>query len=99
MRIWPARLWKRFSPDMPTQIEDLGASVSAGNCRLTERLSHRTNGAAANLGGEALRETAFGMEKEGKTGDREALSILLPEVVKRLGQLQEAMSKDTGEAF
>ena len=66
---------------------------------MAERPVHRINGAAANLGGEALLGKALEIEKAGKTGDREVPCILLPEVLKRFARLQEAMEKYTGEAF
>ena len=58
---------------------------------LAEQQSHRIKGASANVGGEALREAAFEMEKAGRAGDMEALMSRLPDLTQRFTQLKEAM--------
>jgi hypothetical protein len=46
------------------------------------------------VGGEALCETAFDLEKAGKAGDLAALKIPLPEARERFTWLKEAMELD-----
>ncbi|MEI6126845.1 MAG: response regulator [Pseudomonadota bacterium] len=82
---------KAFLADMPVQIEKLAAAVHAGDAQQAGEQAHRIKGASANVGGEALRETAFEMEKAGKAGDIACLRIFLPELEKRFGELRKAM--------
>ena len=88
-----------FLADMPTQIEKLGASVDAGDCRLAEQQAHRIKGAAANLGGEALRAVAFEMEKAAKAGDLINVTARLPEMKTQFIRLREAMRKYTNKSL
>jgi PAS domain S-box-containing protein len=83
-----------FLADLPMQLEGLAAAVGSGDCQLAGQQAHAIKGASANVGGEALRETAFELEKAGKTGDLIALKILLPEVQERFFRLKEAMEQD-----
>jgi len=82
-----------FLADLPGQLEGLAAAVGSGDCLLAGQLAHGIKGASANVGGEALRETAFELEKAGKAGDLVALKTLLPEMQKRFARLKEAMEK------
>ncbi|MEI6127140.1 MAG: response regulator, partial [Pseudomonadota bacterium] len=83
---------KGFLDDMPIQIEKLAAAVNAEDAHQAEQQAHRIKGAAANVGGEALRETASKMEQAGKDGNLEALRTLLPELETRFGELRKAMT-------
>jgi CheY-like chemotaxis protein/HPt (histidine-containing phosphotransfer) domain-containing protein len=83
-----------FLADLPVQIEKLAAAVGSGDCLLAGQQAHGIKGASANVGGEALRETAFEMEKAGKAGDLAALKTLLPRTQERFARLKQAMEKD-----
>jgi HPt (histidine-containing phosphotransfer) domain-containing protein len=91
------KIMEAFLADIPVQIDELDASVAAGDCRLSERLAHRIAGVAANLGGESLSKIAFEMEKTGKAGDREALGIRMPELMESFVRLREVMEKEIGK--
>ena len=80
-----------FLADLPVQLEELAAAVSSGDCLLAGQLAHGVKGASANVGGEALREMAFELEKAGKAGDLSALKTLLPRTQERFARLKEAM--------
>jgi two-component system sensor histidine kinase/response regulator len=80
-----------FLADLPVQLEGLAAAMGSGDCRLVGQLAHGIKGAAANVGGEALRESASELEKAGKAGDLAALKTLLPEARERFARLKDAM--------
>ncbi|MFH0878326.1 MAG: response regulator, partial [Lentisphaerota bacterium] len=77
-----------FLADMPVQIEKLASAVTAGDCRLAERQAHMIKGALANVGGNALRETAFEMENAGRAGDEKALRTLQPKLQQQFVRLK-----------
>jgi CheY-like chemotaxis protein/HPt (histidine-containing phosphotransfer) domain-containing protein len=83
-----------FLADLPVQLGRLAAAVDSGDCLLAGQQAHGIKGASANVGGEALRETAFEMEKAGRAGDLAALKTLLPETQERFIRLKEAMERD-----
>jgi HPt (histidine-containing phosphotransfer) domain-containing protein len=85
-----------FLADLPVQLGRLDAAVDSADCQLAGKLAHAIKGASANVGGEALRETSFAMEKAGKAGDLVALRTLLPELKERFARLKEAMESDAG---
>jgi PAS domain S-box-containing protein len=80
-----------FLADLPVQLERLAEVVGLGDCPLAGQVAHGIKGAAANVGGEALREVAFEMEKAGKAGDLVALKALLPRTLERFARLKSAM--------
>jgi len=85
---------RMFLANMPVQIEKLAFAVGAGDCGQAEYQAHTIKGVSANVGGEALREVAFTMEKAAETGDLTALRALLPLLERRFVQLKEAMEKE-----
>ena len=56
-----------------------------------ERQAHTTKGAAATVGGGALRELASKLEMLGKDGDLEGVRANLPELQTQFDQLKETM--------
>jgi len=82
---------KAFLEDMPVQIQKLAEAVKAGDALLAGQQAHRIKGAAANVGGEALREAALEMEKAGRAEDRDTLHRLFPKLEKRFAELQKVM--------
>jgi len=83
-----------FLEDIPLQIKALKDYLGASDVTSAERLAHTIKGAAANLGGEALRAVAFEMEKSAKAGDLAAVSVRLPDLEKRFEQLKQSMEKE-----
>ncbi len=67
--------------------------LEAGDAPGAERQAHTIKGASANVGGEALREAAFEMEKAGKAGDLETVRARMAELDKEFGRLKEAMGR------
>ncbi len=95
---------REFLRDTPGQIADLRNLIDSGDAREAGRRAHQIKGAAANVGGEALRALASAIEEAGGAGDLEpmmaAIDALELEFV-RLGNamneaLQPASSQDTG---
>lgn len=64
-----AKIIEGFLADVPIQIQRLGEMLEKGDIDGATRQAHSIKGAAANVGGEALRALAFEMEKAGRTGD------------------------------
>jgi len=83
-----------FLEDIPNQIRALGAAVDAGDAATAERQAHAIKGAAASVGGEALREVASAMEKAGKAGDLDAMAARMAELEAQLDRLRADMESD-----
>ncbi|MBN1911464.1 MAG: phosphate ABC transporter substrate-binding protein PstS family protein [Pirellulales bacterium] len=87
-----ATVIKGFLDDIPNQIEILTQFVEDGDVSRTERQAHAIKGAASNVGGEAMRETACEMEKAAKAGDLDAARIHLEELARRFELLRTEMN-------
>jgi PAS domain S-box-containing protein len=87
-----ALLVQTFLADAPVQMEALSTALESGETRQAEKLAHRLRGAAANMGGEALRETARMLEEAGKAGNLEGMRMLLPECRIRYEALKVALN-------
>ncbi len=83
-----------FIEDIPIQIKTLKDCLNSGDIASAERQAHTIKGASANVGGEALREAAFNMEKAGKTEDLAAMTAALPEMERQFTSLKAAMEKE-----
>ena len=66
--------------DLPKKIAELKGYLQTGDVERAEHVAHSIKGAAANMGGEALRAVALAMEQAGKAGDLEAVREHLPEL-------------------
>jgi len=86
-----------FLEDMPKQISELKSFVEQGKAEQAGVQAHKIKGAVANIGGEALREVAFEMEKMGKAGDAEALAQLAPDLERQFARLKASVEKDIYE--
>jgi PAS domain S-box-containing protein len=89
-------LIRTFLEQTPAQISTLRSHISKGETQPAERLAHSIKGAAANLGGEALRATAYEMEKAGKAGNLQAMASMLPELEKQFDVLKAEMERFLG---
>ena len=58
-----------FLEDIPVQIQAWKEYLDKDDAAGAHRQAHTIKGASAKIGGEALRELAFEMEKKGKEGD------------------------------
>ena len=82
-----------FLEDAPRLIEALRSSLEAGDAEAAIRGAHTIRGAAATVGGEALRAVAWEMEKAGVAGDFDAVKARVPALESELGRLCTAMSE------
>jgi CheY-like chemotaxis protein/HPt (histidine-containing phosphotransfer) domain-containing protein len=83
-----------FLVDIPRQIEALRGYLEAGDVPTAERQAHSIKGAAATVGGEALRAVAGEMEKAAKAGDLSAVKARLGELEAEFGRLKQALKKE-----
>jgi len=83
-----------FLEDIPRQIEALRGFLGPGDAQGAERQAHSIKGAAANVGGERLREVAFEMEKAGKTGALDVVKGRMAGLETQFDALKEAMTKE-----
>lgn len=81
------RVLKGFIDTVPGQMTALAEAVNKAQPDLARRTAHSIKGAAANIGGEALREAAGKIEEFGKAGDLKSVAALLPELEQQLKKL------------
>ncbi len=82
-----------FLSDTPIQMAKLEEYVNSGDAGIIERQAHSIKSAAANVGGEILRETALEMEESAHRGDVIASRLLLPRIKAELQRLQDELQK------
>jgi CheY-like chemotaxis protein/HPt (histidine-containing phosphotransfer) domain-containing protein len=87
------RVVGRFLEDIPRQIRVLRGYLEAGDVASSGRQAHTIKGASANVGGEALREVAFEMEKAAKASNLELITARLPELEIQFARLKESLSE------
>ena len=80
-----------FLEDTPRRIATLRQQISDGDAVGAGEQAHAIKGAAAGVGGEALRKIAFEMEKAGKAGDIKTLLSKIPELESGFEQLSLVM--------
>jgi len=86
-----AELAEEFIEEMPQDLEKFTAQVIEGDAAAAGRCAHSIKGAAAGIGGEALRAVAFEAEKAGKAGDADALRRLETGVRAQYALLEKAL--------
>jgi HPt (histidine-containing phosphotransfer) domain-containing protein len=82
-----------FLEDIPQQIATLKGCLETGDAPGAERQAHSIKGAAANVGGERLREVALEMEKAGKAGEMDEVQAHMADLAMQFDQLKQAMTK------
>jgi len=83
-----------FLNDMPQQIEAMRLLVDLKDVAGATGKAHLIHGAAANVGGEALRAVAREMEMAGKAGNLDAIAARIGELHRCFLQLKEAMTSN-----
>jgi PAS domain S-box-containing protein len=81
-----------FLDDIPKQIEAFKASLKACDNETIERIAHSIKGAAANIGGEALRILAADIEQACKKGNIEFAHNRCLELEQQFNRLKEALA-------
>jgi CheY-like chemotaxis protein/HPt (histidine-containing phosphotransfer) domain-containing protein len=80
-----------FLEDLPRQMKNLDEFLGQGDAPGVERQAHTIMGAAANMGGEALRGEAFRIQNAAKNGDLETAGSLLPSLREKFTALERKM--------
>ncbi|MGD0548420.1 MAG: ATP-binding protein, partial [Terracidiphilus sp.] len=83
-----------FLEDIPQQIEALQSSFAGGDMAVAGMLAHSIKGAAANVGGERLRQVALEMEKAADAGDLPALRARMSLLQEQFLLLCETLQKE-----
>ena len=81
-----------FLQDIPKQIGVLRSYLEAGEVPSAERQAHTIKGAAASVGGEAMRFVATDLEKAAKAGDLASVMARFPELDMQFQRLKVAMN-------
>ena len=81
-----------FLGDIPGQIGTLKGYLEAGSAPAAERQAHNIKGASANVGGQALYEAAFKMEKAARAGELALSAACLPELETQFVRLKGVLT-------
>ena len=76
--------------DIPREIQKLKLALKSEDSQRTECHAHGLKGAAANLGGEALRQVAADMEQAARAGDLNLASTYMVELERQHTVLRDA---------
>ena len=87
------RLLAGIVEDIPRRIALLKGCLASGDGAGVALEAHTIKGAAANIGGEALRAAAFMVEQAAKAGDLNAAGQHLPNLETQFARLQQAIQK------
>ena len=82
-----------FLKEIPRIFNVLKEALDNGDASLVQLQAHTLKGASASVGGEALRETAFEIEKAGKAGNLETARSCMPKLETQFDLLKEAINK------
>ncbi len=86
-----------FLKDIPNQINSLKAYIECGSVVDAQKQAHTIKGAAANIGGEALRYIGLLMESAGNNGDLQSLADRLPELELEFDRLKKVLADSLPE--
>jgi len=89
-----AKVIEAFLDDAPHQLRGLKAFLENQDSASAGRQAHSIKSAAANVGGERLRQVALEMEKAADTADWSAVNERMAELEAQFLLLTEAMKKD-----
>ena len=82
-----------FLADVPGQLAALAEAVRQADAKTVRFRAHSIKGAAANVGGRRLRETAFRLEQMGGSGDLTAATAVLPQLEADFESAKAAMEE------
>jgi signal transduction histidine kinase/HPt (histidine-containing phosphotransfer) domain-containing protein/ActR/RegA family two-component response regulator len=83
-----------FLDDIPRQIETLRRCLNESDANGVARQAHLLKGAAANVGGEALRAVAIDLEIAGNLGDLSSIAARMDELDRQFLRLRDAMTQE-----
>jgi len=76
-----------FKADLPDQLADMRASVSARDAEATRRAAHKLRGAASNLTAVSLSEAAAALEERAASGIIDEMDTNLALIERRIRDL------------
>ncbi len=82
-----------FLKDVPRRFTALKEALDNDDAHSGQLHAHTIKGASANVGGDALSETAFEIEKAGKAGDLETVKAFIPKLEAQFDRLKQAMNR------
>ena len=82
-----------FLKELPTLLSKLKEGFEQNDIESIWKQAHKMKGAAANVGGEALRDLAFQVEEAGKAGDLPGATGKLHEIEVQAARLSEALQQ------
>ncbi len=82
-----------FLSEFPHQIEKLKNALDADDVPASRRHAHSIKGAAANVGGETMREVAGMMEEAGSVGDLDSIRASLIDLDAQFEKFKEAVGE------
>ena len=85
-----------FLEDLPLQIEKLERFIQHRDVKGVTYQAHTIKGAAANVGGEALQEIAYGIEQAGLSGNVNGVGANMAELKRRFRCLAEELRAGVG---
>jgi PAS domain S-box-containing protein len=85
-----------FLEEAPRLITTLGTCLRAGDAQGTHVQAHTIKGAAATVGGEAVREVAAEIERAAADGDLQTVAARFPDLEAEFVRLRAAMSEPAG---
>jgi PAS domain S-box-containing protein len=80
-----------FVKELPAQLNNLAQGFARKDLESIWKQAHKLKGSASNVGGDALRDVAFKMEKAGKAGDLEEVTRSISELEAQAALLKEAL--------
>jgi|GEM_PF-2599100 len=83
-----------FLEDMPGQMESLRKLVEQGKLEQAGDQAHKIKGAAANVGGLAMYESAWALEKAGRSGDFNQVKGLKSRLEQRFDELKTILESE-----
>ncbi len=83
-----------FLEDIPGQIETLRRCLNHSDAAGAARQAHLLKGAAANVGGEALRAVAIDLEIAGNLGNLSSIAARMDDLDRQFVRLREAMTQE-----
>jgi signal transduction histidine kinase/CheY-like chemotaxis protein/HPt (histidine-containing phosphotransfer) domain-containing protein len=89
-----AKVIEAFLGDMPRQVQGLKVLLEKQDAAGAGRQAHSIKGAAANVGGERLRQVAFEIEKAADTGNWTAVNERMGELEAQFSLLRDAIEED-----
>lgn len=88
---------KEFLREIPAELAGIEACAAAGDRAGVSGHAHSLKGAAAGIGGDALRSAAFEIEQASRQGDGDSVLSLLPGLRRQFDLLEKAIKTYLGE--